>query len=397
MALFLTDPEVRRHSRESRPPGWEEILCDLSDIDQVEAALSRHLRRETLTLDGIACFDCESMGLAAVLASRHGLSYPSSEVVANCRDKHRSKTLWLRNGLAVPRCKQIRSEGEAVAFFRSLDGSCVLKPVSGSGSELIFSCHTERVCTEHFRDIQNGLNVRRSSRMYRTGPNAAPAILAEELVEGPEFSCDFIVEDDRLDILRLTGKVIDAAAPFGTARAYVLPADLPPQIDRRCFERTLLESARAVGITRALCMLDFMVRGDEILLMEIAPRPGGDCIPFLLKTAWNLDILKLNLNFARKLPHPPIRPPMPGPYLGLRFHARKSGTLRRIDASRLARDPRVVNIHLIRKPGDDIRMPPENYDNWVLGHAVVRPFKEPGPADQCRDLTNLLLVEIGEP
>ncbi len=395
-ALFLTDTEVWRHARESRPPGCEEVLCDLSDVGRVEAVLLRHLHRENLSLDGIACFDCESMGLAAVLAYRYGLPYPSSEAVANCRDKHRSKILWRRHGLAVPRCKQVASESEAVAFFRSIDGPCVLKPASGSGSELIFSCRTEQGCAERFRDIRNGLNDRRSMPMYRNGSSEAPLILAEELIEGREFSCDFIVAADRIEILRLTGKIIDSTAPFGTTRAYVLPAHLPTQINRQRLEETLLESARAVGITRAVCMLDFMVRGEDILLLEIAPRPGGDCLPFLLKTVCHFDILKLNLDFARKRSHPPILPPASGPYLGLRFHARKSGRLNRIDTTRLAGDPRVMDIQLIRFPGDDILLPPENYDSWVLGHAVVRPYEEQGLADQCRELTDLLLVEIGE-
>ena len=144
-------------------------------------------------------------------------------------------------------------------------------------------------------------------------------------------------------------------------------------------------------------MLDFMVRGEDILLLEIAPRPGGDCLPFLLKTVCHFDILKLNLDFARKRPHPPIRLPASGSYLGLRFHARKSGRLNRIDTDQLAGDPRVMDIQLIRFPGDDILLPPESYDNWVLGHAVVRPYEEQGLADQCRELTDLLLVEIGEP
>ncbi len=395
-ALFLTDRGVWHRARESHPPDREEILCDLSDTALVETALSRHLNRENMALDGIACFDCESMGLAAVLAFRYGLSYPSSSVVANCRDKHRSKTLWRRHGLVVPVCQQVRTEGEAAAFFRSLGAPCVLKPASGSGSELIFSCRTEQGCAERFREIRNGLNERRSMPMYRNGCNETPVILAEELIEGPEFSCDFLVVQDRVELLRLTAKIIDVAAPFGTTLAYVLPAHFPPEINRRGFEQILLESAHALGITRSVCMLDFMVRGKDIFLIEMAPRPGGDCLPFLLKTVCNFDMLKLNLDFACNRPHLPVRPPESGPYLGLRFHARKSGRLNRIDTTRLAEDPRVMDIQLIRFPGDDILLPPENYDNWVLGHAVVRPYEAQTLADQCRELADLLLVEIGE-
>ena len=361
----------------------------------VEAAVTGHLRQKNMAIEGVACFDCESMTLAAVLAARYHLSYPSVEAVANCRDKYCSKTLWRRKGLNTPRCRPVRSEEEAVAFFRSISDSCVLKPATGSGSELIFSCETEEDCIRRFHDIQDGLNARRLSRMYGGISNGRdPVILAEERIRGQEFSCDFIVDGDRLEILRLTRKIMDPTVLFGTARAYVLSDGLPSRVDHGRFRETVLACAQAMGITRALCMLDFMIREDEIVLLEMAPRPGGDCIPFLLKTAWNLDILKLCIDFAGNRRNLPIRERMPESILGLRFHARQAGTLRSIDAKQLVQDPRVVDVHLIRKPGDPIRMPPEDYDHWVLGHAIVRPFVGTEIMDQCRDLSERLVVEI---
>ena len=39
----------------------------------------------------------------------------------------------------------------------------------------------------------------------------------------------------------------------------------------------LKSAAQAVGLTRALCMVDFILQANELVFLEIAPRPGGDC------------------------------------------------------------------------------------------------------------------------
>jgi hypothetical protein len=75
-ALFLTDAAVRREAEEPPPLPDEELLCDLTDERQVLEALVRHLEKWQLTLDGVVCYDCESMALAARLAGAYGLPTP---------------------------------------------------------------------------------------------------------------------------------------------------------------------------------------------------------------------------------------------------------------------------------------------------------------------------------
>ena len=194
-ALFLTDPLVRGGAQEPCPAPAEEILCNLSNDDQVRQSLQHHLHIYGLQLDGVACFDCESMELAAVLAREYTLSYPSVRAVKNCRDKYLAKLLWQKQNLHTPRVKQLESAIEAAEFFRELGNACVLKPLSGSGSELIFCCKDARSCEKCFRDIQQGLQQRRGNRLYNSFFLDEPVILAEALVDGDEYSCDFLLEN----------------------------------------------------------------------------------------------------------------------------------------------------------------------------------------------------------
>ncbi|MEJ2165464.1 MAG: ATP-grasp domain-containing protein [Desulfobacterales bacterium] len=393
-ALFLTDPAVRRDAQEPCPLPTEEILCNLTNYDAVRRALQRHLDSAGLQLDGVACYDCESMELAAVLARERGLPYPSVETVNNCRDKYLSKSIWQRQGLLTPQVKQIRSAAEAADFSRELGGPCVLKPLSGSGSELIFRCDDARACRESFQKITGGMRQRRTNRLYKSFFSDDPVILAEALVDGHEYSCDFVVQGGRAEVIRLTRKIISSRGPFGTALGYLLPGVLPPAVDEADLLQTLARSANALGLERALCMLDFIIYQDHIFLLELAPRPGGDCLPFLLRRCRNLDILKLFLDFCQGRPlHLPEKSDL-RPAIGLRLHARQSGTLKKIDADRLQRDKRVVEIYLTRRPGHRIKMPPEDYDSWLLGHVIFHPDAHSDPEAQCRELIEKLVVEV---
>ena len=230
-------------------------------------------------------------------------------------------------------------------------GACVLKPLYGSGSELIFCCDSEFECEKRFQDILNGLQLRRSNRLYHLMSADNSGILAEEYVEGNEYSCDFIIENGRINIIRIARKILFKNSPFGTANAYILPASLPEGIDRQDFERTLYQSASVLGLSRAICMLDFLIQDNEIILLEIAPRAGGDCLPFLIRQHSGLDILELSLDFAQQRPFGLPIPVSDCSYIALQLHARQEGVLKRIDTEKLRPDRHVCHVHLIRRPG----------------------------------------------
>ncbi len=392
-ALFLTDKLIRQNAQEPAPSESEELLCDLNDYEHVLQSLIKHLQKRDIYLDGVACFDCESMELAAKLAQYYSLPYPDVEAVSHCRDKYISKLLWQQNNVRCPASQIVATAEEAAAFFSKIKSPCVMKPLTGSGSELVFRCDSPMECQTAFAEIRKGLQERRSHRLYKSDSPSSPMIIIEELVSGAEYSCDFIVDNGRAEVIRLTRKIHAPYGPFGTIWGYIIEDSLPEEIDQEALGHILLNGAQALGISRAICMADFMICGRDIILLEMTPRPGGDCLPSLLRCSMNLDILKLNLDFARQLPIKISRLQDHKPCAGLRIHAQRSGVLEKIDAQLLSRDPRVLEIYLPRRQGHIVRMPPEDYESWLLGHLIFMP-DEGGPESQYDELINKLKVEI---
>ena len=378
--LFITHPSIRETACEQPPSPGEEVLCDLSSPETVIQQVQEHLREYRLMLNGIACFDCESMALAACIAQALGLPYHSLKTIQACRDKAITRRLWARHGIETPQAQRVASAAEALAFFTEAGPPCVLKPVDGSGSERVYRCDTPSTCEAAYHTIRNHQD--------------SPDVIIETFVEGNEYSCDFII--DRLGVhpIRFTRKIHAPIPVFGTIMAYEL-VDFPRgNISRKNFETLLMKAARTLGIERGICMLDFIVTETGASLLEMTPRPGGDCLPWLIEKGMNLDILSLNITLCADPEfqfHPSGRF---SPLVGLRIHAHRAGILKNIDTSRLMADSRVRQVYIRQKPGHVIQLPPEDYDAWNLGHILFKPSTLISCEKQSLHLLSLLTIDI---
>jgi len=399
-AVFLTDAREREAATEATPDAATEALCDLTQPERALSLLVEHLRRHRLQPSGVACYDCESMALAALVARSLSLPYPSAEAMAACRSKLISKQLWRRAGLPCPEAAPVSRLSDALGFMDRVGGPVVLKPLTGSGSEYTFGCADHDECTEAFRTIESRVPHHPNVRMYApSGPGGQSAgtrhlFAIEELVQGTEYSCDFVIDGDRVELIRLAGKIPARGRSFGTTLAYVVPVELPPEFDMARFRAQVREAALAVGLDRALGMLDFIVRGPTAVMLEIAPRPGGDCLPPLLLRSAGLDVLGAALDFAEGRPVPVLEPAKWRRLVGLRLFADRAGVLGAIDAAAIREDRRVLECSLKHAPGHRVVLPPDDYDSRILGHVVFEPAASPSIERQCSDMAGKLQIEI---
>lgn len=398
--LFLTDPSHRPDPRWPAPPRGAELVVALDEPAAVRDRLKRHVDDNGVTLTGITCFDCESMALAATLGIWLGLDYPSPAAVATVRNKYATTSNWRRVGIPCPQSALIASAEDLLRFFSGLAGGIVLKPLSGSGSEMVWACRDEAACRDAFEFLRNRLPAHPDARMYapiqREGVVVDPrrVYLAEELIEGVELSCDFMVDAGAVEVIRLMRKIPAAGEPLGTVSAYVMPAELAagPALDR--LRRQLGAAATEVGLERAICVVDLIDRGGEFVLLEIAPRLAGDCVPALTRASTGMDPLGLALDFAAG-----SRPVIPAPsawqrLVAVRLLAARAGQITALGCGRLESDPRIVEVKIGPGIGDLVVLPPASYEHRLLGHAIFRPAAEVAVEQQCAEIAALLDVQI---
>lgn len=393
-AFFVTDPHLRAGAAEPVPDAGEEVLVPMADESQVIQVLRSHLAAHSITPTGVACFDCESLKTAAAIATDLGLDFVSLDAVRNCRDKYLCKKIWQDNQVPCPKIRPVNTLNDALAFFQECRSGIVLKPFYGSGSELVFRCKTSTDCETYFTTIKAELANRQSNPIFKKLSSTEHLMLAEEYVAGPEYSCDLLVDGETISIIRIAKKIKLPTHPFGTVSGYILPAALPSGMDNSAFEALLLKSARSMGISRSICMVDFVIRNQTPHLIELTPRPGGDCLPLLLKTAGNLDIIGMTLDLAEKKEIPVTGISDLPAHVGFRIHASKAGILQGFHSEDLVNEKRIKHLQFIRKPGHSITMPPADYDSWLLGHMIIRPEPQRNLEAQSLLIGQRLKVDI---
>jgi len=394
--VFLTDPDMRACAREPTPDETTEILCDLNKPDETLDRLETHLLHRHIEVTGVACYDCESMSLAAFLGRTLSLPYPSPGAVTSSRNKLISKQLWQQAGLPCPKVEMVERETDAIDFIQRIEGPAVIKPLSGSGSELTFLVSDETECSAAYRTMRSRLADHPNVRMYaplggnRSDPRRVFAI--EEYVGGTEYSCDFILDENRIEIIRIARKIPASSGPFGTTLAYVVPSRLPTGLNPDGFKLELHEAARTLGLSRAMVMLDFIVRDNRAILVEMTPRPGGDCLPFLLERCSGFDILGAALDFAEgrfiKIPEPDQWREL----VGVRLFAKSAGFIREIDTSQIEKVAGVVDCYIKYGAGHEVVMPPDDYGSRILGHVIFQPSQSRALEDQCAEIAGGLLL-----
>ena len=399
-AIFITDTEERARAIESAPGMREEVLCNLQDIKGTVAALKTHLQRWDVRPAGIACFDCESLELAACIAGEFALPFVSPEAISACRNKFLSKKIWRANGLPCPPAKIVRSTSEIPELLKDLSLPLIIKPLTGSGSELVFKCDSDDDCRRALITMQNRLTDHLDTRMYKPGKNGFSQMdcrrefVVEAFIEGTEYSCDIIIEENQAQMIRIASKLPAPDQTIGTTLAYQVPAQLPEELDQALFERQLIALAHALGIKHAICMVDFIVRDGRPYFLELTPRPGGDCLFWLIRESCGLDMLGLVLDFAAGIP---LGLPQASDWkalVGMRFFATSAGAVRSVDVSGIEQDGRILSYYLKARPGYRITLPPDDYDSRILGHAVFEPHGNQPLLLQCLQIGAGLSVEM---
>jgi biotin carboxylase len=293
----------------------------------------------------------------------------------------------------------VRHRSELSHFLDWMGKPVIMKPLTGSGGELVFHCGDHRDCLQAYDIILNRFTQAGENRLYGKDPetpgdlNPLHDVVLEQFIPGQEYSCDFFLENGRFELIRTAKKIPTAGIKVGaTTAAYLVPAALPEEMPSRVFLDQLHRAATALGLERALCMVDFIVWQGKAYLLELTPRPGGDCLPWLIQQSCGLDMIGLALDMAQGRN---ISTPMRQSWktlVGLRLFASHAGTVKEIDDGDLRRDPRVQEVLIKRRPGHRVNLPPKDYDSRLFGHVIFTPTVSTGLEAECAELAGKLKV-----
>jgi biotin carboxylase len=181
-------------------------------------------------------------------------------------------------------------------------------------------------------------------------------VIVEQFLDGAQGTCEGIIVDGRIGFHVVLDRLC-AAPPHVATTAQLAPSRLPAAGARRLVE--LLDEVMArLAIRDGVFDCDFVWTGDEIILLEVTPRLGGNSISALIRAAYpGFDLAEYAVRLACDDPLPPT-PTGPGrPAAARILGVASAGTLHYDEAAvaALRREPWIVDLVVDAANGAQVR------------------------------------------
>jgi biotin carboxylase len=255
--------------------GWTR-LDKTRDAAVVTAAAKALNDRESIA--GALTWDESRLTQTAEVVATLGLTGPTPDVVARCRDKQLTRRALAGAGVPQPGSVRVDSLDEALAAADRLGYPVILKP-----SDLAFSMGVARAddpeeltrLYPYTATVQGGL------------PGYRATVLVEGFAAGTEISVDAAVRNGRVIPLVLARKQL-GFAPYCIEVGHYVDAVDPLRGDER-IAAVLHDAHAALGFTDGVTHTELMLGPDGPRVIEVNGRLGGGLIPYLGLRATGID------------------------------------------------------------------------------------------------------------
>ncbi|SDP39388.1 Biotin carboxylase [Streptomyces sp. cf386] len=350
------------------------ITADTNDLDALLPEVER--LHSVLGFDGVITSCDYYLPTVARIAGHLGLPGPGPEAVENACRKDATRRVLADAGLPGPRFAVHEEWAGLARAAQEIGYPLVAKPVDLCAGMYVRRVDDEAQLAEVFRALADfPVNAR--------GQRRTPAVLLEELLDGPEVSVETVSYAGAVHMVGVTDKSIGGAPAF-IETGHMFPAALP-LADIDAAEQTALGALKALGLT------DGVVAHTEIKLtsagprvVEVNPRPAGNRITELVRHVTGIDLAAACVDVALGR-----APDLRRTDTGLRSAAigflvpERAGTLEALDAGRLADEHGVLEVQLA-EPGKAVKAAGSN--NEYLGHVMAGDPEGPGARDRVEGL-----------
>lgn len=257
------------------------IYANITDAEAVIDAAKQ------VGADGIATC-CMDTGLFAQgsACSALGLIGPSRQAVTLCTNKSLMKEAFLKAGVQTAAYRKIHHQHELAQAMQELTFPLILKAVDQMGSRGIYRCDS-------------------SEEVYANYPKTMAATrkeycLLEEFIEGTLFGVEAMVKNGEPVFMLPDGTTAFQGFTPTPVGHYVPAPELEPVTEQ------ILEQVRkvitALGFDNCPMNCDFILRGDQVYVVEATARAGATCLAELVGTYYGVNYYEQIVRLAMGLP-----------------------------------------------------------------------------------------------
>lgn len=298
-----------------------------------------------LQISGIVCYASDpAASTAAYVAEKMGLPtnpYKSVEILAN---KDLFREFLQKNNFCTPLAKGFSSKEKAFEVIKEFKFPILVKPVDSSGSKGVALIKNEEELSEK---IDGALVYSRCKRF-----------ILEEYVEkyGYQVAGDGFSVNGKLVFRCFANDHFDAK----TNNPFVpVAASFPYFMPERVHEKIHQEIQRLMDLlhlTTGAYNYDIRIDKDEnVYLMEVGPRNGGNYIPQVIQYATGVDMVEYTIKAAMGEDVSELRMVEQNGYWAYySVHSYRAGKLKEIHIDANARKNNIIESYINYKEGDMI-------------------------------------------
>jgi biotin carboxylase len=281
--------------RTARRLGYRTVACDTIPENPGHALVDRShivdtVDREAVltvaekeTIDGVIASGTDvAVPTAAYVAERLGLAGPPLAAAEIACAKLAFRDFLRRSGLPTPAFLELPDESGALESAFDSGRHWVVKPDRSSGSKGVFIVRSR---AELEARLPEALAFSPTGR----------AIL-EEFVEGFQGTCEGVLSRGTLAVAYLLDRHT-VPPPYVATCGHLVPSSLPPETQHRVFDQ-VARVWRLLGVSEGVFDCDFVVAGDNVYILELSPRLGGNRITALLRESTGFDFVEYALRLA---------------------------------------------------------------------------------------------------
>ncbi len=198
--------------------------------------------------------------MMARVAKKYGLRFFPEETARISTDKFLMKEKFIENNLSCAKGRLISSIPDDFSF------PLVIKPRDNSGSRGVIFCHSREEAEQVLEESKSHTK--------------SDKVVAEEVIEGTEYSIESLHFNGKSKIIQITEKVV-TPLPYFIELGHIQPPVLPNNILREI--EVLVETvAKVFNFENCGAHNEVKIKDGKITLIEVSPRIGGDFISSIL-------------------------------------------------------------------------------------------------------------------
>jgi biotin carboxylase len=228
-----------------------------------------------------------NLHVAVAVARHYGLPSVSDMCLPRVRDKHTMKVAFEESGVPCARHRIFSTLAELQTVASELNFPLVLKPRDFAGSVGTIKVKDAADLPAAFDHCRSSLLEIAPTYQFSDG-----RYQAEEFVSSThEVSVEVINYEGESAVLAVTDKA-KSAAPYFTETGQLIPSR---ETGNESLRQLALDACKALFIDRGIAHVEILVNGDDLSVVEVAARPGGDGIMDLIDRVYGFNPYDLHI------------------------------------------------------------------------------------------------------